>query len=163
MRAAVRPLSRRRLGAWLRQRLGDPERGSAVVEFLGVSLVMLVPLVYLVLTMARIQAASFAAEGAAREAGRLIAQADTMAEGVEAAQLGVELAFADQGLEVDGASALAVTCSVEDCLSAGEYVYITISTEVSLPLAPDFLAGNLPTTVAINADAMTAVSGFRDD
>lgn len=146
-----------------RRRLGDPERGSALVEFLGVSLVLLVPLVYLVLTMARIQAASFAAEGAAREAGRLIAQADTIEEGVAAAQLGVELAFADQGLDVDPASALSITCSVDDCLTAGEYVSVAISTEVELPLAPDFLADALPTTVSISADAMTAVSGFRDD
>lgn len=148
---------------WARARLGEGERGSAVVEFLGVSLVLLVPLVYLILTMARIQAASFAAEGAAREAGRLIAQADTIDDGIAAAQLGVELAFADQGLDVDPAAALHVTCSVPECLTAGEYVLIEIRTEVSLPLAPDFLAGTLPTSVAIAADAMTAVSGFRDD
>lgn len=153
----------RALLAWARHRLGDTERGSALVEFLGVSLVLLVPLVYLILTMARIQAASFAAEGAAREAGRLIAQADTIEEGVAAAELGVELAFADQGLEVDGASALEIACSVPDCLAAGEYVSVQVSTDVSLPLAPDFLAGTLPTTVTITADAMTAVSGFRDD
>ncbi len=147
----------------VRARLGDPERGSAVVEFLGVSLVLLVPLVYLILTMARIQAASFAAEGAAREAGRLIAQADTIEEGIVAAQLGVQLAFADQGIEVDPAAALEVTCSVPECLTAGEYVLIEVHTEVALPLAPDFLSGTLPTSVAISADAMTAVSGFRDD
>lgn len=146
-----------------RDRLGDPERGSAVVEFLGVSLVMLVPLVYLVVTTARIQAAAFAAEGAAREAGRLIAQADSIEEGVAMAQLGVELAFADQGFDVDGGSVLDVACSVPDCLVAGEYVYLTVSTDVELPLAPDFLTGTLPTSVAISADAMTAVSGFRDD
>lgn len=143
------------------ERFGS-ERGSAVVEFLGVSLVLVIPLIYLILTMARIQAASFAAEGAAREAGRLIAQADTMVEGIESAQLGVELAFGDQGLQVNGADVLTVTCSVTDCLTAGEYVFVAISTEVSLPLAPDFLASSLPTTVTITADAMTAVSGFRD-
>lgn len=148
---------------WARHRLGEPERGSALVEFLGVSLVLLVPLVYLILTTARIQAASFAAEGAAREAGRLIAQADSIEEGVSAAELGVELAFADQGLEVDGASALEISCSVPDCLVAGEYVSVQVSTGVSLPLAPDFLAGTLPTAVTITAEAMTAVSGYRDD
>lgn len=146
-----------------RRRLGHPERGSAVVEFLGVSLVLLVPLVYLVLTMARIQAASFAAEGAARDAGRLIAQADSIEDGIAAAQLGVELAFADQGLEVDGAEALHVACSASDCLTAGEYVSIVVETDVPLPLAPDFLADSMPTVVSITAEAMTAVSGFRDD
>lgn len=133
------------------------------MEFLGVSLVLLVPLIYLIVTMARIQAASFAAEGAAREAGRLIAQADTIEEGVQAARLGVELAFADQGLDVDPTTALEVTCSVPECLTAGEYVLIEIRTDVALPLAPDFLAGSMPTTVAITAEAMTVVSGFRDE
>jgi len=51
---------------------------------------------------------------------------------------------------------------VPDCLTAGEYVSVVVATEVPLPLAPDFLAGTLPTTVSITADAMTAVSGFRD-
>ncbi len=157
-----RPAGWRSAVAWARARLGDVERGSAVVEFLGVSLILLVPLVYLILTVARIQAASFAAEGAAREAGRLIAGADTIEEGIAAAELGVELAFADQGLAVDGGDTLEVTCSVPDCLVAGEYVLITVSSEVELPLAPDFLAGSIPTVATITADAMTAVSGFRD-
>ncbi|MFV0253083.1 MAG: pilus assembly protein [Beutenbergiaceae bacterium] len=137
------------------------ERGSAVVEFLGVSLVLLVPLVYLILTMAHIQAATFAAEGAAREAGRLIAQADTLAEGAQAAHLGVEVAFADQGLEVDGEDVLTISCPDSDCTTA-QYVLVSVDTEVSLPLTPDFLAGSAPTSVSISADAMTAISGFRD-
>lgn len=131
------------------------------MEFLGVTLVMLLPLVYLILLMAQVQAAGFAAEGAARDAGRLIAQAEDLTEGLANAALAVELAFDDQGLSVDGAQALHVACSVPDCLTAGEYVHITVSAQVPLPFAPDFLAGALPTTVAISADAMTAISGFR--
>jgi hypothetical protein len=138
------------------------ERGSAVVEFLGVSLILLVPLVYLVLTVARLQAASLAAEGAARDAGRLIAQADSLEQGTSAAALAVELAFADQGLTVDGESALDVTCSVPDCLTAGEYVSITVATEIPLPFTPPLVDGAVPAGVTITASAMTAVSGFRD-
>ncbi|MFV0426957.1 MAG: pilus assembly protein [Beutenbergiaceae bacterium] len=154
-----------RLQGWVRHRWRrrcDDERGSAVVEFLGVSLVLLIPLVYLIVAMAQLQAASFAAEGAAREAGRLIVRAATFDEGVAAAQLGVELAFADQGLSVDGASVLQIGCSATPCLTPGEYVVITVQVDVALPLAPDFLPASIPTTALVSAQAMAPVGEFRD-
>ena len=116
-----------------RERGHDGERGSALVEMLGGSIVILVPLVYLVLTLVQVQGATFAATGAARDVGRIIATADQDSW----TQLGigvVELAFADQGIEVDGASALSVTCS-QRC-QPGDRVLIQIATPVALPFAP---------------------------
>ena len=52
------------------------DEGSSVIEFLGLAVVLLIPLVYLVLTLARIEAATFATEGAAREAARTYVVAD---------------------------------------------------------------------------------------
>ena len=46
------------------------EQGSAVVEFVTLGVLLLVPLIYLVLTVARIQAGAYAVSMAAREAGR---------------------------------------------------------------------------------------------
>ena len=138
---------------------GQGDRGSAVVEFLGVSLLLLVPLVYLVITLSQVQGATFAAEGAARDAGRLIAQAESFDQGVAAAQLAVELSFADQGFTVDGASALEVQCQLDPCLSPGGYVYITVRSDVGLPGAPGFLS--LPAAAQIQADAMTAIPTYR--
>jgi hypothetical protein len=131
------------------------------VEFLGVSLLLLVPLVYLIVTLGRIQAASFAAEGAAREAGRLIVEAESIEEGIEHARLAVELAFADQGLTVDGAQALVVTCEEDPCLSPGAYIHIGVESGVGLPGAPAFMASVLPTEVVVSAEAMSAVGDFR--
>ena len=51
-------------------RVAHDERGSAVVEFVVLGVLMLVPLIYLVMMMARLQAGSFAVSQAAREAGR---------------------------------------------------------------------------------------------
>lgn len=152
----------RRARAWLRARLEQADRGSAVVEFLGVSLLLLVPVLYLVLTLGRVQAATFAAEGAAREAGRLISQAETMPEGIAAAHLAVELAFADQGFDVDGAHVLVVTCQDDPCLSPGGYIHLAVGTSVTLPGSPAWLAGVLPDAAQINADALAAVPQFRD-
>ncbi|NKY41663.1 pilus assembly protein, partial [Cellulomonas septica] len=55
---------------------GGRDDGSAVLEFLGVALVLLLPTVYLVLVLGRLQAATFAVEGAAREAARTAVAAD---------------------------------------------------------------------------------------
>ena len=46
------------------------DEGAAIVEFIALSLLLLVPLTYLVVTLSRIQAGAFAAEGAAHEAAR---------------------------------------------------------------------------------------------
>src|SRR4051794_3589223 len=51
-------------------RPGDGEEGSALVEFVFLAVVMLVPIVYLIVTLARIQAGTLAVEQASREAGR---------------------------------------------------------------------------------------------
>ncbi|UFU03993.1 pilus assembly protein [Ruania suaedae] len=156
MMAAVRWLRRR----WAAVRAGE-DRGSAVVEFLGVALILLVPTVYLIVTLSRVQAAAFAADGAARDAGRLIAQAETMADGVPRAQLAVELAFADQGFDVAGEQALQVTCQDDPCLSPGAYIHLQVGTQVDLPLVPPMLAGALATQVDVQGEALVAVDDFR--
>ena len=150
---------------WLRRRLArlrDRESGSAVVEFLGVALVLLIPTVYLIIALGRVQAATFAADGAARDAGRLIAQAETFEQGMADAALAVELAFADQGFDVDGPGALEVTCQEDPCLSPGAYLHLEVATDVPLPLTPPLLDDALGTTVRVEAEAMTAVDDFRE-
>ena len=51
-------------------RRGRAEGGSAVVEFVFLAVLLVVPLLYLVMTVSRVQAGSYAASTAAREAGR---------------------------------------------------------------------------------------------
>lgn len=138
------------------------ERGSAIVEFIGVSLLLLIPAVYLVLTLSRVQAAAFAAEGAAREAGRIVAQADSLAAATAGAEAAVELAFRDQGIEVDGGSVLESVCAADPCLSPGAQVLVEVATEVSLPLVPAFLAEAVPAHVPVSATHLVVVPEFRE-
>jgi len=150
---------------WLRRRLAERmqrgEEGSAVVEFLGAALILLIPVVYLIVALAQVQAATFAADTAAREAGRVIAGADTFMAGSVRASTAVELAFADQGITVDGGQVLQVVCESDPCLTPGAYVHLQVATAVDLPLVPDILAEELGTQVRIEAEAMTAVDEFR--
>ena len=145
----------------LLRRVQREESGSAVVEFIGVTLVLLLPLVYLVLTLGRVQAAAFAAEAAARESGRVLSQAEDLPTAVGQAHTAVELAFGDHGITVDPEAALSFTCSEEPCLSPGGQIHVEVAAVVALPLVPDFLAGALPLEVPVEAVHLAAVPEFR--
>ncbi len=54
---------------------GEGERGAAILEFIAVFLVLVVPLVYAIVVFADVQRALLASSSAAREAGRLYATA----------------------------------------------------------------------------------------
>lgn len=74
------------------------DRGNAIVEFLGVGIVLLLPLIYLVLAVFEVQRNLFAVKEAAREAGRALATADSLDSGVARARYAADLALQDQGL-----------------------------------------------------------------
>ena len=78
------------------------EAGSAAVEVLVLGVLLLVPLVYLVLTLAVLQGAAFAAEGAARQAARSIALAADDRSGRAAADDAVAVALADWRVDAHG-------------------------------------------------------------
>lgn len=136
------------------------EDGNAIVEFIGVALLLLIPLVYLVLTLGRVQAAMFAAEAGARESGRIISTTVELGEGVARARSAVELAFADQGIEVTGSDALHLECEEEPCLTRGGRIYIQVDATVRLPLVPDAFAGTLPVEVPVRAEHLAVVPEY---
>jgi hypothetical protein len=138
------------------------DRGSAAVEFLTMGVLLLVPIVYLVLTLAALQGAAFAAEGVARQAARLIATGDTEAAGRSAADAAVRVGLADWRVPA-GAAAVTVTCSPrpDDCLTPRGTVRVTVRVGVALPLMPPALAVNAPGVVPVEAHALQPVSMFR--
>ncbi|MEQ1736044.1 MAG: hypothetical protein ABL886_06545 [Rhodoglobus sp.] len=137
------------------------DRGSASLEFVTVGMVLLVPLVYLVLTMSAIQAGSLAAEGAARQAARVFVQSGTEEEANAAALRALEFALTDHGVEPHGAE-LAISCSPrpDACLTRQGYVTVTVGLLVDLPLAPTVLTGEFPLAIPLSATATQQVSRF---
>nr|WP_284287947.1 pilus assembly protein TadG-related protein [Angustibacter aerolatus] len=75
------------------------DAGSAVVEFAALAVLLLVPLVYVCVTLGRVQAATFAAQGAASEGGRAYVTADRADDASARAQAAAALAAADQGFD----------------------------------------------------------------
>ncbi|QEO10462.1 hypothetical protein [Protaetiibacter larvae] len=138
------------------------EEGSASLEFITTGLLLLVPLVYLVLTVSALQAASLGVEGAARQATRVFVQAGTLPEAQAAAERAIRVTLADYGIDADAAT-VAISCRPvpDDCLARRGYVTVELVTVVPLPLAPPVLGLDVPVGVPVRAIATEQVSRFR--
>jgi len=137
------------------------DEGSASLEFITAGLVLLLPLVYLVLTMSSIQAGAFAVEGAARQAARVYVQSPSVAHANAAAGRAIEFALADYGLDTDAVT-VTVSCRPHptQCLQRRGFVTVVVTTTVALPLAPPVLDLDTPLSVAISSTATQQVSRF---
>ena len=135
--------------------------GSASLEFITAGLVLLLPLVYLVLTMSSIQAGAFAVEGAARQAARVYVQSPSVAHANAAAGRAIEFALADYGLDTDAVT-VTVSCrpNPTQCLQRRGFVTVVVTTTVALPLAPPVLDLDAPLSVPVSSTATQQVSRF---
>jgi hypothetical protein len=86
------------LAPWAGGRAGA-DRGAAVVEFVGLSVLVLIPVIYLMLSVFQVQRSAFGVTQAAREAGRAFATAQTASEAFARAQSAAQTALADQGVD----------------------------------------------------------------
>lgn len=122
------------------------ERGSGLVEFAWLGILLLVPLVWIVVSVFEVQRGAFATSAAARAAGRAYVLASTDAEGHRRAEDAARLALRDQGVG-DAPLDLRVTCTPypHQCHSGTSVVTVRIGSSVRLPLLPSILGGGAPT------------------
>jgi hypothetical protein len=120
------------------------EHGTAIVEFVWLALLLLIPLVYVVLAVFDVQRTSYAAAGAARSAGRAFATAPDQASAYARAEEAARLAFTDQG--VDGPVRLTIRCrpDPDHCLTPGSVITAEVHTSAALPLMPAVLGSDTP-------------------
>lgn len=138
------------------------DEGSAVVEFVTLGVLLLVPVVYLVLMLGRVQAGAFAAEAAAREAVRALTASGDEETGRARAVAAVALALRDQGFAPSPHSEeLVIGCEATPCLTPGARVHTTVTVDVPLPAVPAFVTRVVPSVVTVEADAMAVVDRFR--
>ena len=135
------------------------ERGSASLEFVSAGVLLLVPLVYLVLTLAQLQAATFAAEGAVRQAARVFVTAPTENLARTYAAGAIEDALADANLTSSQAHST-VTCSPvpQDCLAPQSWVTTRTAIDVPLPFVPSIFNLDKYARVLISAEATERVA-----
>ena len=157
----VGPLERvqRRLGQRVRRRVGSPDQGRAIIEFLVVGLLILLPVTYLVTTLARVQAAAFAVSTASREAGRAFTTAAADPAAYSRAQAAAALSFED--FDFGGAGTVQISCDGSPCLRPQGRVQVEATVVVPLPLVPDLLRAAFPAQVPVSATHIATVDRFR--
>jgi hypothetical protein len=137
------------------------DAGNAIVEFLGGALLLLVPIVYLVLVLGRVQAATFAVDCAAREAARAVVTAPDADAATARGLAAVALALGDQGVAADPAAVTSLECD-GPCLEPGSVVTVRVAVDVPLPGVPTWLQGAVPLAVPVSATATAAVDTYRE-
>ena len=143
--------------------MSHDERGSALVEFIWLGLLLLVPLVYVLLTVFAAQSAAFGADAASRAAGRAYMLSPSQDQAATAAESAALVALADQGINAKQMS-LTISCSPDParCLSSGSAVTVVVTVQQPLPLVPSVLGGSAP-TVRLSSTHVEPYGTFRED
>ena len=117
------------------------ESGTASVEFIWLTILLLVPFVYALIAVFDTQRASFAVSAASRSAARAFLQAADPASGEQRARVAARVALDDQDVDAD----VVITCEPgpADCLQPGSSVRVVVHTVQPLPLTPSALGDQL--------------------
>jgi hypothetical protein len=138
------------------------EDGSALVEFVWLGMLLLVPLVYVLIAVFDVQRGAFGVAAASRAAGRAYALADTDADGESRARRAAAVALADQGLDGHPFD-LVISCQPgpPPCHARGQTIVVRVGSRVTLPLAPPALGGDAP-TFAVHAEHRVPIGRYRE-
>ena len=128
------------------------ELGEATIEFVAVVLLVVIPAIYLVITVLTLVAASFSAAGAANQAVRIMI-ADPNAR--SAANYAAALTFNDQRLS--GTTGVQIKCGGE-CKPRAT-VNVTVLHNQPLPGIPQWLAGSTNLQIPVTAHRSGIIYG----
>lgn len=131
------------------------ETGSALVELSWLAIILLVPLIWIVISVFEVQQGAFATSAAARAAGRAYALAPDDATGVARARAVVEQVLADQGTPGQRAR-VDITCEApgDNCHVGTSVITVRIRSGVDLPFFPGILGTG---TASFSLDASHTV------
>lgn len=118
------------------------EDGTALIEFVWLALLLLIPVVYILMAVFDVQRAAYGVSAASRSAARAFILAPDVATAYERANRAATVALGDQ--DVAGAS-VEITCTPTpaDCLKSGSSVRIVVRMTQPLPLTPQALGDQL--------------------
>jgi hypothetical protein len=160
-----RPGSGRREGGCLPRRgldaalpdASESDAGRALIEVVFLAVLILIPTVYILATVVRIQAATFAVAQGARDAGRVMDSAPSVDVGVARANEIARLALTDQRVSADGMNLRFVRPGT-DCVTApeippslkrGDVYDICVVAVVSFPGVPTVVTGTQNTVTGV--------------
>lgn len=138
------------------------QHGSALVEVVWLSLILLIPLVYVLLTLVTVQRSAYGVTEAARAAGRAYVLSPNPATGWQRAYSAARIAMRDQGIGLP-AGDLRIIChpTPASCLQPGSSVEIRITFQARLPVIPKFMGHN-PASIAVSARHVEPYGSYRE-
>jgi len=108
------------------------EQGSALVEFIALSVVLLIPVVYALVAVLDVQRGAYGVSAAARAYGRAF-----QVSGPGQASAAADVALRDQGLDLSQVSVTTECVGAGGaCTGEGGAVRVTVARRVDLPLVP---------------------------
>ena len=108
-----------------------------MIEFLALAVMLLIPAIWFLVGVAQIQAATYAAIGAADQATKMYTSSEAAAEvRAQRSEAAVSAALADFGISPEQ-STITRHCS-EDCEQPGSLVRYEVDIRVPLPFIPEF-------------------------
>jgi hypothetical protein len=130
------------------------ERASAIIEFVFVAVLVLIPLIYLIVAVAVVQRSRLATTNAARDVGRAIATSVTAAQAQLRAQAALRAALQGQGLTAADVELRYVEAG-SDCqgpvtvpsLAPASVFAICVIRHQPLPAVPRVLSGHAVTII----------------
>jgi len=151
------------IAAVARLRRRRDESGTALIEFIWLGLLLLVPLVYIMWSVFDAQRGAFAASSASRAAGRAFVLAPDQETAKDRAEAAVDIALIDQGVDPDDADVI-ITCEPRQgqCLTSGSVITVEVVVQQPLPLVPSALGSSAP-SVRLTSTHVEPYGTYRED
>jgi Flp pilus assembly protein TadG len=138
------------------------QEGSALVELSWLGILLILPMLWIVMSVFEVQRGAFGVSAAARAAARAYALAPDDSSGLVRAREAARVALDDQG--VHGVRPdVRVTCTPYpgDCHQGTSVITVSVHSRVVLPLMPTALGGNRP-SLALDATQIVPIGQFRE-
>lgn len=137
------------------------DRGTALVELVWLGILLLIPMLWIVMSVFEVQRGAFAVSAGARAAGRAYALAPNDGVGRLRAEAAAKVALEDQGVG-EAPLHLAVTCRPGgDCHQGRSVITVVLRSRVDLPLLPIALGGRAP-SFALSASHTLPIGQFQE-
>ncbi len=146
----------------------DDDSGTALIELIGLGVMLLLPITYLAVSVFTVQKGAFLAGAAAREAGRAFVRADSSAASIDDAERAAALVLADQGIpdanvRVHAAGQSCGGEAADPVLVPGARYVICVRFDVPLPFADRGLMADAMRGVGVTAQTTVTVDDFRSE
>jgi Flp pilus assembly protein TadG len=138
------------------------QRGSALVEVAWLGILLVLPVLWIVMSVFQVQRGAFAVSAAARSAARAYALAPDDASGLLRARTAARVALDDQGVH-DVSPDVHITCTPypDDCHQGTSVITVSVHSRVVLPLMPSALGSNRP-SFALDATQTVPIGQFQE-